>query len=354
MKTSFHKSMITPELGLMGGYGGSRSATGNRDPLYERVLLIGKQIFISLDLVGIDIDFVESIRSYYPEYNIDLMCTHTHAGPAGTINTYEELNFMQYVFQDINESYLLFLRETICASIDEVINNQKESTIHLGKTKISEFCSNRHNPSLPFDDTVLLYEIKQNDGLSFAMIRLACHPTYLSYENTLYSKDILGEIEQELLKIYDEVMFIQGAGAEVSTRYTRRKGSMPDLGKIGAKKILKTKENLCEITSLYIRKEIDVILRTHKDEDLEFKIVFLYFGVPLILIPFEITKDIQFKLFDNLGAYVISIANGYLAYMSESAYYNEKRYEAEMSILKQGEAEKMVKTIIKEISINGQ
>ena len=59
-------------------------------------------------------------------------------------------------------------------------------------------------------------------------------------------------------------------------------------------------------------------------------------------------------MFDNLGAYVISIANGYLAYMSEKEYYNENKYESEMSILKQGEAEKMVEAIIKEMSIHGQ
>ena len=354
MKTSFHKLNITPKPGLMGGYGGTRTATNTRDLLYERVLLIGKQIIISLDLVGIDIDFVESVRTYYPNYNIDIMCTHTHAGPAGTINTYENLNYMQYVFQDINESYLLFLRETICTSIDYVIENQKESTIQLGKTQISDFCSNRHNPSLPFDDSLLLYEIKQENGKLIAMIRLACHPTYLNYENTLYSKDILGEIELELLKTFDEVIFIQGASAEVSTRYTRRKGSMPDLGKIGAKQVLKAHDNTQEISALYIRKEIEINLKSKKDEDIQFNIVFLYLGVPLILIPFEISKDIQFNLFDNLGAYVISIANGYLAYMSETEYYNENKYESEMSMLKQGEAEKMVETIIKEMSIHGQ
>lgn len=344
MKIDFKKIEITPKTPtLMSGYFGKRQSTQTKDPLYARILRVDDHIIIACDLIGVDYTITKELRQKLPHLTLDIFANHTHAGPSGTINTDENLRFMKDVFQDYSPDFTKTLINTL---IEAINTTQPQETIASIETHtIHSVAGNRHDILLPFDNEAVLINFQSKDH-NLALIRLALHPTYLKEDNTCFSNDILEPLEKELHTKYDEVIFIQGALGDVSTRFTRQDHSMNTLAHSLSQELLKTTSHT-SITSL----KRNTLITTTKDRfnnDLMFESVLYTINDHLYLgLPFEVCSPLNTILKKEYNTTILSLCNGYLAYLSPLSYYTQKEYEAEMTLFNAGEAELLIHQIMK-------
>lgn len=348
MKSVYKKIDITPnQPTLMSGYLGKRMSTNTKDKLYARILRVDNHIFISCDLIGVDYAITQELRNKFPNLTIDIFANHTHAGPVGTIHTDKNLLFMNDVFQNYSEAYSLSIIETLTQAINTM--QPQETTAGYVKDIITQVSGNRHDLKLPFDNEVTIITLVTSMQ-KIAIIRLALHPTYLKEDNTLYSNDILGPIEKDLSEQFDGILFIQGALGDVSTRYTRQDYSMEELASKLSKELLTiSNKEIIPITN-FSRKTIVKSTVDRFKKDLTFEsTLFNINDLSFLGLPFEVCSPLNTILKNQHNTTILSLCNGYLAYLSPSHYYTQNEYESEMTLFDKGEAENLIKEIMHEI-----
>ena len=65
------------------------------------------------------------------------------------------------------------------------------------------------------------------------ILRFANHPTVLDASNTLISVDFIGDLYKKFSSRYKNVLFLNGACGDISTRHTRRESGFSELEQIG-------------------------------------------------------------------------------------------------------------------------
>ena len=90
LTVGFGETDITPAVGkqpvFLAGFGQNRKATSVHDPLFARALVLAdgevKVALVSVDVVGLFLPFVESVREKLPGFKYVLVsATHNHEGP---------------------------------------------------------------------------------------------------------------------------------------------------------------------------------------------------------------------------------------------------------------------------------
>lgn len=259
IRVGFFEDDITGPIGFpQTGYRErTRVSQGIADRLYCRTVCIEfkakKYTLISLDLCGIDKKFREKTcaRIYKmtktPQENIMIAATHTHSGMDGfllgwnfKIRKFPNIQF--YKSKDVVEKgdtkvIREFVSQKVAGSVYAASHNMHESILTLNSTEVLGMCSNREDPTKPYDSELitLKFDEKSNKALG-CLINYPCHPTVLGYDNYLYSADFIG-YSCELIKSYFGHKFVpvyfNGACAEISTRFTRKEQSVNEAKRLG-------------------------------------------------------------------------------------------------------------------------
>jgi len=236
------KAEITPDPGIpMAGYRARvGAAEGVHDPLFARALALhdGERalFLVALDVLSVDEELVGAIRreavSHLPglrDGGVDVIvcATHTHAGPAGISSGLENYD---------RELAGRIVRESAKAAVT-AWESRRPGRLGLGACEIQGVACNRAELPRAFDPLLRVMKLEDVSGGPIAcVINYACHPTVLDAKNLLFSRDWPGyteDIMEASGRPVGMVMFLNGAAADVSTRYTRRASSFDEAERLG-------------------------------------------------------------------------------------------------------------------------
>lgn len=230
----FDKQCITPKLPTaLRGYDKKRIAQEVHDDLYTRCLAMEQNgtryLFVQCDLIGVDDSVLDAVYRKVKDFNIrqehiTIVATHTHAGPGGTVDTSKKpFENLQSVFGKPEPEYLDFLTTQITLAAKNSFEDLMACELTISRGCISNVGTERHNPSFPGDNSLLVFLFKRLDDKTFLLYNYACHPTVTGPENLMITADFPYTVERDLN--YDLVMFVNSNAGDISTRFTRKDSS---------------------------------------------------------------------------------------------------------------------------------
>jgi neutral ceramidase len=231
---------ITPPLGLpLDGYDARTApARGVLDRLAARVLYLhrGEQraCLLSLELLGVRERFADRLRraveaaTGVPRSAVVVAASHTHAGPAGIADARRRSTGLARYADAVVE-------QTVTAAV-EAQRSARACTLRLTQRATEGIAANRVDPGATCDPCARILRLEHaasGSPLGLA-VHFACHPTVLGEDNLCYSGDLVG---RALTRLEGDLgvpcLFLQGAAADVSTRFTRRARSAAEAERLG-------------------------------------------------------------------------------------------------------------------------
>lgn len=230
----FKRQCITPKLPLqLRGYEAKRTAEGVHDDLYTRCLLLEENgtrfLLAQCDLVGLDYAMVDAVWEQVKDLGIAkehivLLATHTHAGPGGTVNTETGLfSGLQGIFGFYDRNLIAGIAGVISMAAHSAAEDMVETKVTIARGNIQKVGAERHDPSLPGDESLLVYRFEREDGKSVLLYNYACHPTVTGPGNLQVTADFPYAVERDLG--YDMTVFVNSCAGDISTRFTRQSSS---------------------------------------------------------------------------------------------------------------------------------
>jgi neutral ceramidase len=247
-------SDITPPVGTsLEGYIERKDISESvHDRLLAKAIVLqdsdGEKIaVVSCDLIGVGSWIVEQSRKRIQlktglnSNNVMITATHTHSGPRGVVDFFTGESAFSAGFFDRKLS-----KNVVEGIVDAVVRANEalqDAQIGVGTRNIFGLCSNRRSPNGPFDPELAVLEVDSISGrhLIACAYNYACHPTVLGPNNLQFSADFPGYasdtveqfVRKKLGKDKRELLFLNGASGDVSTRFTRREASFEEAERIG-------------------------------------------------------------------------------------------------------------------------
>lgn len=404
MKIGFAKTDITPDVGIhLAGYIPPRQSTGVQSPLYAKALVLKNwrktYLWLSLDVVAIDhlflVKFKSELKKHHFQFeDIQVVATHTHSGPCGTC----ESGMLVDAFGEPDEDYIKKLAVNSVNAVKKAMMDFSAFSLQIGTRKVDNFAKSRHDEKIEVSNklTTLLFERgkKKEDILVY---HFACHPTVLHQDNQELSSDFIGAVDEQLEDIYPNVMFLNGACGNISTRFTRSAANTEELHRLST--ILSTQIKECvksgednvlkkyradhfsydlkkkammsieeaekafqDAKAAYDKKEIEytdfmnaamnysMVASDDGNEFQEIHISIVTFNnFHAVFVPAEIFDSLASKISSEF-CIVVGYANGYHAYIADMDAYKNNYYEAKTSYFEIGEGEKLIRYINEKVS----
>lgn len=239
LRVGFARCDVTPHSGLpLDGFAGRDDpAVETLDPLFARVLVAttdeAQLCIVGLDALGAGAALVSRIRRTLVRTlgvrrdHVVVAASHTHAAPVGmaTPSTHEGAH-----------RYLDWLVLRVAATADAARAAARPSRVRYGESPTAGIASNRIDPSAPVDSVVRVLEFSSaREGAPIGGVaHFACHPTVLGETNLGYSGDFVGSALSGVEQATGvPCLFLQGAAADVSTRFTRRERTHAEAMRLG-------------------------------------------------------------------------------------------------------------------------
>lgn len=233
MKAGVARTDITPPPGIaQWGYGNRTGpATGTRDPLWARVLLLDddttRVALVTLDLGRTfgetQMDWVRA--QLRPErIQVIFSASHTHSGPwiedeypGGAVPAWEKAA-LQKIVEAIRRAYGARVQARLGAGWSiAYIGHDRRYTRQDG----SVFMLWRNStavPTYPVDPTVAILRVDDTSGKPMAiLVNYACHPVVFGPDNLRYSADWPGAMREAIEKeMGGTAFFLQGAPGDIN------------------------------------------------------------------------------------------------------------------------------------------
>ena len=240
LRVGFGGCDITPPVGLpLGGYGARLSpADGILDPLFCRAVVFddGRApiALVVLDLVHVSASWVARVRGRMAELfglrpeRVLVTATHTHAGP-GVFRSVIGSHHCMMAYED---DLILKVGDCLTAAFHAAM----PAVLARGRAHSVGVSASRRDPSLPIDNAVRVLCAHAASGeLLGVLADFACHSTVLSAASCSYSGDLFGAAAAAAAsQLGAPVLLANGAGADVSTRFTRRDQSYAEVRRLGS------------------------------------------------------------------------------------------------------------------------
>jgi hypothetical protein len=245
---------ITPPLGTpMEGYIERMGVSkGIHDRLFAKAMVLEgaseeKAAVVSVDLIGVGRWIVDSARKLIEsktginQESVMIAATHTHSGPRGLGNflTGEDLLSKGLFSRELSEKIVAGIVKAVVSADKGLV----EAKMGLGRRDVSSLSSNRRSKYGPFDPELSVMRIDSSDsGQSIGCVaNYSCHPTVLGADNLLISSDFPGYVRDTVETALNqkhqgggaEVLYLNGASGDISTRFTRKEATFAEAERIG-------------------------------------------------------------------------------------------------------------------------
>ena len=214
---------ITPEaLPALAGYSarpGDKRATGVRDPVEVRVLVLSDEVdtavLVGADLLIIPPNVAELVRTRaaaemgLDASNILLNASHTHCGPGGFAPGYASA----MAAGPYDEAMPAFLADAMVEAIRAARENLAPARLGSGTVDVPELIRNRTRPEAIVDSALDYLVVEQDGGARCYVVRYSAHPTIFGAGMTLVSAEYPGELVRHLQAQPDQpgALFLSGA-----------------------------------------------------------------------------------------------------------------------------------------------
>ncbi len=232
---------ITPEKRYpMAGFDLRKDAnTGVHDPLSVRVILLddgqSRCVFCQLDLLGVPEHLVRSIQENLqaelevPVEGIQVSAIHTHAAPQSVFTS----------FACFDEDYVALVNEAVVQAGRTALEKLHPVAAGYAHTMAAGVGSYRDRVreesayAMPCDTVV--FEPLDETYNTILLSVYACHPTVLNESNLLMSRDLVYGCDKKLSELVSsaDVMFLNGACADISSRYSRVASNYDEVERLG-------------------------------------------------------------------------------------------------------------------------
>ncbi|HEV2426276.1 MAG TPA: neutral/alkaline non-lysosomal ceramidase N-terminal domain-containing protein [Terriglobia bacterium] len=239
LKAGVARADITPSIGLpLWGFAGRKApATGARDPLFARVLVL-ESGGTRIALVALDLgrpfgpDSLRRLRAQAKESSgiayVLVVASHTHSAPV-----------ISDRYPNGTPPWEAATLEKIGKAIDEATRNAVEARLgtgygvtYIGHNRL------RHNadgsvswfernltriPTAPIDPTVSVLRVDTAEGRPLAiLVNYACHPVIFGPDNLEYSADypgVMTKTVEDAFSVQPLCFFLQGAPGDINPFY---------------------------------------------------------------------------------------------------------------------------------------
>ncbi len=179
----------------MAGFGHNRLAVKIADPIMARAMVLSDgqatMAFVSVDVVGLFFDFVETVREELKSEKFDYICissTHNHEGP-DTLGLWGKTPFET----GVDKEYMAQVKAGIVAATKKAKAALKPSQATIGKSAAPELLHDGREPYVLHDELVAVRfdapRAPANSAPLGILVQWNCHPELLGSENTAISAD---------------------------------------------------------------------------------------------------------------------------------------------------------------------
>ncbi|MEM3926394.1 MAG: neutral/alkaline non-lysosomal ceramidase N-terminal domain-containing protein [Desulfurococcaceae archaeon] len=242
MRIGYGKSIITPTSGVHRLAGYLRRKEPSMcifDDIYVKTLLLetiedNLLVLVSVDLLAIDNNMLEDMRKISKgligNSHVVITATHTHSAPISLFKDMLPGMGMAEFDPEYYEHFLSMFERSLLNSYEKLGKGECYSTT----ITVSGVATNRNDPNTPIDDKAVVVKCITGD-LKVGLLNYGVHPTVLGPSNKCVSRDLAGAIEDSLRNNTGiEFVFINGAAADVSTRFTRIEQSYSEVLRLGS------------------------------------------------------------------------------------------------------------------------
>lgn len=212
--------------------GGYAQRTGPFDEVHDPitatvfVLTVGesKTVWVSMDVVGINQEFVDGLKSKAAEKGVELDrrnlivgVTHTHSGPLVQVGG-------PYPDRQPDLEYVESVLDKIASAIAGCWKEEApEVTVKYSRTLIDGLYSNRNDKNKRSDKYVHRFAFFQGEKMVAMAYSMAHHCTILGPNFTDCSGDLFGEIRRRIQEKYPvPVLMIQGNAGDMGNKQYRK------------------------------------------------------------------------------------------------------------------------------------
>lgn len=242
LKAGFAIRDITPQRPYpMAGFDLRKaSAEGVHDPLSVRTLVLDdggeRAVICVIDTLGVPDYMAAEIRKEIcarlpvSDNAVQVSAIHTHAAPQSIFRS----------FSCYDGAYFDFIVQTAAEAAAAAYESLHEVTAQYAHTTVRGVGSYRDRVreesayDMPCD--ALLFSAKEKEKRDILLTVYACHPTVLNESNLLNSRDLVYGCDKYLQTRREntDILFLNGACADASTRYTRQKADFEECERLGA------------------------------------------------------------------------------------------------------------------------
>ena len=272
MNTNFYAGFgqreITPEkMTRLAGYDlRKEAAVGVHDPLFTRVVSMAEEslhtaLLIEVDLLGTAVYLCQRIRSAVIRRLTGLLDLSPEAIQIGAIHTHAAPQSVFQAFDCYDDEYLDFIAECCAQAAEDAFHDLHpvraaicENTMP-GVGSFRDVSREEAGFSMPVKGLWLEalpdqdVEESQSAPVSPILVaHFACHPTVLNEQNLLISRDLVWGAEQVLkdqiaawqaegrpAPPMPRILWMNGACADISTRFTRQAATFEEAKRLGAR-----------------------------------------------------------------------------------------------------------------------
>jgi hypothetical protein len=252
MKLGTAEVDITPPLPIyLGGYGDRQlPAQKIATPLQAQIFILGgdeKYIIITADIIAVPRPLVQKIKQKVKtltdiaEENIIISCSHTHSGPALRRYLLQE-NLKSSPTSPIpeiiatNENYENWLIDTLTGGVYKAAKQLEKVKLATAFTPSLDIGRSRREPKKELTNKALVLAFQNNHQvIKGILFNYACHPTVLGADILSVAPDYPGAARKIINKAYPKAVtgFLNGACADISTRFTRREQNLAEVNRLG-------------------------------------------------------------------------------------------------------------------------
>lgn len=260
---------------------------GVHDPIEAIVMWLEingvKNLFVVLDLLNLDYDFVQEIRQevikkcQVDEDKVVIAATHNHAGPV--IVTRNDN-------QPVDPEYRSFVQKQVLENVIEICGKEQlvNHVVYTHGTSIGYY-GNRNGREKYGDNNIYLFEFKNAEDENIAAIlNISCHASVLGQEQYELSGDLLAALRRKMEgSLGVTPMVSNGCAGDMSNRMYRQSNDYHEVERLSmgiAAQILDFTEQCdIELTDEVVRQfdfqvqcDIDVELFLKKGQALKEKL----------------------------------------------------------------------------------
>ena len=215
----------------------SQPMKGVHDDIYVRTLVIdgpwNPLAIVQLDLLCIDkqiyMDTRRTIEKILGKHHLIVAATHTHSAPSTIYRDPLHRIGSGCFRKEYYDQVITMIRE----ALEKASESQTPVQAWITSTDIEGVATDRNTPGKQIDQKAVILGLDTGRG-GILVINYAVHPSVLGPENLYVTRDLIGSLQDtvEALTGY-KTLFLNGAAANISTRFTRRERSFSEAKRLG-------------------------------------------------------------------------------------------------------------------------